>query len=188
MQKPSEIIHSQQATGLTTLSKGVILKEQDSKEVIKAIAYLLNRLGKLFLIPGWSEENAVILAEWVFDNYKFEALETVTECLRNPPETYDENGRKESNWRLTPDRIQKWMEVKLESVAAAREREHQQTKQDFKEKLPDVDYESFKKRIEDGTALKDPKPEHWKDDAGYNQFKAERIKKQILNNPPKAVK
>src|SRR5690242_6503034 len=108
MQKPSEIIRSHQQTGLAILSKDVILKEQDPKEVTKHIAILLNRLGKLYLIPGFTEENAVILAEWVYDNYKFEELKIVTRCLNNPPTTKDEQGRTETNWRLTPDRIQKW--------------------------------------------------------------------------------
>lgn len=183
MQKPSELIHSQQQTGLTTLSKGVILKEQpDSKEVIKLIAYQLNRLGKLYLIPNFTEEHAVILSEWVYDNYKFDTLDTVIDCLKNPPETYDEHGNKENNWRLTPDRIQKWMAVKLETVAIQRESEHNKTKQIGVEPLPKVDYESFKKRLAEGTALKDQRAAAWYEDPEYQKFKAERMKKQILEN------
>lgn len=185
MQKPSELIHSQQQTGLTTLSKGVILKEQpDSVEVIKVIAHNLNRLGKLYLIPNFSEENAVILAEWVYDNYKFESLETVIECLKNPPETFDEHGNKENNWRLTPDRIQKWMAVKLETVAIQREAEHNKTKQLGMDPLPKVDYDSFRKRLEEGTALKDNKPAPWYEEDGYQKFKAERMKQQALEKGP----
>lgn len=189
MQKPSELIHSHQQTGLTTLSKGVILKEQpDSVEVIKVIAHNLNRLGKLYLIPNFSEENAVILAEWVYDNYKFESLETVIECLKNPPETFDEHGNKENNWRLTPDRIQKWMAVKLETVSIQRETEHNKTKQIGIEPLPKVDYESFKQRLAEGTALKEHKPAAWYEDPEYQKFKAERMKAQVLKTGPESEK
>jgi hypothetical protein len=160
------------------LSKSAILKEQDSKEVIKHIAGLLDRLGKLYLIPGWTLEHAVILSEWVFDNYKFEELETVTKCLNNPPQTLDENGKIENNWRLTPDRIQKWMSVQLDKVAAERENDLKKYKQLGTEVLPSVDYESYKKRIAEGTALQDEHKGHWSQDPKYLELKAERYKKQ----------
>jgi len=173
MQKQSEVIRSQQQTGLAILSKGVILKEQDSKEVIKHLALLLNRLGKLYLIPGWSEENAVILAEWVFDNYKYEQLEVVTKCLNNPPQTPD------NNWRLTPDLIQKWMKIELEKVAEERENENKKLKEDFKDPLPNIDYASYAKRIEEGKALNEDKPKHWSQDEGYQKFRNERLQKSL---------
>lgn len=173
MQKQSEVIRSHQQTGLAILSKDVILKEQDSKEVIKHLALLLNRLGKLYLIPGWTEENAVILAEWVYDNYKFEQLSVVTKCLNNPPHT------SENNWRLTPDLIQKWMAIELEKVALKLEEENEQYKQSFKEPLPNIDYESFKQRIENGTALQDEKKKGF-NDPEYQKFKAERMRTQTL--------
>lgn len=183
MQKPSEITHSRQQTGLAILSKDVILKEQDPKEVTKHIAVLLNRLGKLYLIPGFTEENAVILAEWVYENYKFEELKIVTRCLNNPPTTHDEQGRIETNWRLTPDRIQKWMVIELEKIAAERERENEKYKEQFKEPLPDINYDAYKKRIASGEALKDePKTTGTGfDDPEYVKFKLERMKAKIKN-------
>lgn len=154
------------------MSKDVILKEQDSKEVIKHLALLLNRLGKLYLIPGWNEENAVILAEWVYDNYKFEQLSVVTKCLNNPPHT------EENNWRLTPDLIQKWMAIELEKVAQQREEENKKYKDQFKEPLPEINYDSFKKRIENGTALQDEKKKGWQDPE-YLKFKEERMRQNL---------
>lgn len=158
-----------------TLSKDVILKEQDRNEVIKRIAYAVNRLGKLFQVPNWSEENAVILAEWVFDNYKFESLESVEGVLKNPPIGSD------NTWRLTPDTIQKWMSVQLEKEAIKREKENEKLKQDFKEELPVVDYEKFKMRLAKGEALKEPTAAEKSGftDEGYRKFKEERLRKQI---------
>lgn len=181
MSQQSEVTRSQSQTGLVTLSKDVILKEQDHKEVIKRIALALRRLGTLFQVPGFSDENAVILAEWVYDNYKFESLEAVEECLRNPPDTFDENGKKEINWRLTPDRIKQWMSVQLEKEAIKREKENEKLKQDFKEELPVVDYEKFKARLAKGEALKEPTAAEKSGftDEGYLKFKAERLRKQI---------
>jgi hypothetical protein len=183
MSTPSEITRSQQQTGLQKLSESVILKEQNRESVIIFVAQLINRLGKLYQIPGSSDEHSVILAEWVYDNYKFESLEAVKECLRNPPETFDEQGRKENNWRLTPDRIQKWMTVILEREAIKREKENEKLKLDFKDELPMIDYESYKKRIENGEALRyEPKIEQQAANAGfmdegYLKFKKERLKK-----------
>lgn len=141
---------------------------------------MLNRLGKLYLIPGWTEENAVILAEWVYDNYKFEQLSVVTKCLNNPPATTDENGRVENNWRLTPDRIQKWMSIHLESISVKLEEENKLYKETFKEPLPEINYESFKQRIENGTALQDEKKTGF-NDPEYLKFKEERFKKSLDN-------
>ena len=183
MSTQSEITRSQQQTGLAKLSESVILREQDKESVLIFIAGLLQRLGKLYQIPGFSDEGAVILAEWIFDNYKFESLEAVKECLKNPPETFDEQGRRETNWRLTPDRIQKWMAVQLEKEAIKREKENEKLKLDFKEELPMIDYEAYKLRIEKGEALRDePKIEQQAAsagfmDEGYLKFKAERAKK-----------
>jgi len=169
------------------LSKDVILKEQpDRLEVIKTIAGVIDRLGKLYLIPGWTQENAVILAEWVFDNYKYEALEDVISCLKNPPQTTDEHGRIESNWRLTPDRIQKWMAVQLEKTAMQRESEHNKVKNSFKEPIPDIDYKAYAKRIEEGKALQDDKSKLWYEDPEYKKFKAERMQQQLIQNKPVA--
>jgi hypothetical protein len=177
MQQQLEPIRSQQQTGLTTLSKDVILKEQDRNEVIKRVAHAVNRLGKLFQVPGWSEESAVILSEWIYDNYKYESLEAVELCLTNPPIGND------PTWRLTPDTIQKWMAVQLEKEAIKREKENEKLKLDFKEELPLIDYEAYKLRIEKGEALRDePKIEQQAANAGfmdegYLKFKAERAKK-----------
>lgn len=185
MSQQSEVTRSQSQTGLAILSKDVILKEQDPKEVTKHIAVLLNRLGKLYLIPGFTEEHAVILAEWVFDNYQYEELKIVTKCLNNPPTTHDEQGRVESNWRLTPDRIQKWMQIELERLAEEREKENKKFKEQFKEPIPDIDYEAYKKRIASGQALQDEPKKTGFEDPEYLKFKAERMK--AMTEKPKEV-
>lgn len=130
----------------------IILAEQpDKKEVIKTIAKLLQRLSKLYQLPNWSEENAVILAEWVFDTYRYDSMDDLIECLSKPPQTYDEHGNIESNWRLTPDRIQKWMSVQLEKTAIKRENHRQPS---ALEMLPDDKL----KEIQEAILQSDVKP------------------------------
>lgn len=139
------------------------------------------------MVPGFTEEHAVILAEWVYDNYQFECLEAVEVCLQNPPQTLDEHGRVENNWRLTPDRIQKWMAIQLEKEAIAREKEHAKFKEQHKEELSVVDYASFNKRLYEGKALQDPVKQTGFENPEYLAYKAERMRKQALQNPPDAT-
>lgn len=129
--------------GLTKLSKtDLVLAEQDKGQSIKLISYLLQRLSKLYQLNNWTEENAVFLAEWIYDNYKFDSLDDVITCLRNPPHT------ESKQWRLTPDTVKEWMAVILEARADKRETEVKKMKEEFKEPLPDVDYQAFKTKIE----------------------------------------
>lgn len=143
------------------------------------------RLAKLYQVPNFDTENAVYLSEWTYDNYQWEDLETITGVLTNPPTTQDERGNTETNWRITPDRIQRWMAVVLDQKAAQREAEHNKIKSASKEKLPDVDYEGFKKRLAEGTALNEIKSDPWlKGDDAYNKFRAQRFKQQIEKEKP----
>jgi hypothetical protein len=182
-----EPIPSPQQAALTILSTSVILKEQDQKEATKHIAKLLQRLSKLYQINNWTEENAVFLAEWIIDNYKYEELSMIENVLRNPPKIKNHHGDIESNWRLTPDTIAKWMSIALENAATERERSQEAFKLAEKnvQPLSIVDYDAFRKRLAEGTALKDPAPEHWSKEEAYLKFKAERAQKLILENPPK---
>jgi len=93
----------------------LILKEQDERTVIKDLALRLLNVAKLFTID-YSEESAVLLAQWVYNNYRYELLETVQKVLSNPPKTG------ERVWRLTPDTITDWMAIELEAQAKERER------------------------------------------------------------------
>lgn len=123
----------------------VLAEQPDKKKVIKIIAHLLQRLAKLYQLPNWTEDNAVTLSEWVYDNYRYDSLQDVMECLKNPPPTG------QINWRLTPDTIRTWMEIQLEKTAAKREKEIS----DMKARelgtgpIENVDYESFKQRVPD---------------------------------------
>ena len=99
------------------MSPGIILREQKDKGAqIAFIASLLLRNVRLYQIQGFDEENAVNLAEWVLEKYQYEPLEIIISCLETPPAT------KDRNWRLTPDTIAAWMKIKLEEVAAEREK------------------------------------------------------------------
>lgn len=149
---------------------GVIIKNQPNQEdVLRHVSRLAHRLGRLYLIPNWTEENAVLLAEWIVEKYKYEEIQIVTRVLNNPPTTGDKT------WRLTPDVIQEWMTIELEKVAAKREERHNMQKLNSSEPVADIDYESFKKRIEQG-CLNDPEKSK---DQKYEEFKTEYLKKRL---------
>ena len=124
---------------------------------------LLQRLSKLYQIPNWTEENAVILTEWIHENYKFETLDTIIQVLTNPPNT----GQK--NWRLTPDTIQEWMAIQLEKEAEEREKEHEKKKLQAKEEIifPDVDFAKVIK----GTWLDRTIQEQKRKENEFNEFR-----------------
>jgi hypothetical protein len=162
------------------LSTGLILREQPDKvAAITHIALLIDRVAKLWQMQNWTQENSVMLAEWTFETYSCEPLEVITGCLKNPPVSA------EKTWRLTPEVIAQWMTGTLEKEAIAREKEHQRLKDEFKTELPNVNYESFKKRLAEGTALSDDKrkTERWTQDEAYQKFKAERMLK-MREQPP----
>jgi len=145
------------------------------------------------MIPGWTEDNSVLLAEWTLDNYGHEDIETITKCLSDPPLTKTETGITDTNWRLTPDRVQKWMAIVIEQESIAREKEHDRLKKIEKdswvEPVKDVNYAEYLKRVEDGTHLREVKSDPWlKGDDAYSRFKAQRAQKEALNNPPKDQK
>lgn len=110
-----------------------------------------------------------MLAEWIYDNYKFEALDDVITCLKNPPST----GSK--NWRLTPDTIQEWMTIILEKRAEQREAEVKKLKEDFKEPLPEIDYDKFKAKIETEGIPGEKKRET---NSEYEKFRMEYLTKK----------
>jgi len=78
----------------------------------------------LYQIPNWGAKNAILLSEWIMENYKFETLETIKACLKNPPVTG------EKNWRLTPDTIREWFSIELEAQAERLEQEHSKRKEE----------------------------------------------------------
>lgn len=115
-QAPSEL-----ETALRSISVTKILKEQDEAAVITIIASQLKRLIRLYQIPNVAG-NEVELADWIYENYKYEEFALVYSVLKNPPATDDKN------WRLTPDTIRTWMAQELENAAVQRENEHQRMK------------------------------------------------------------
>lgn len=152
----------------------VIRAQEDKPAVMRHIAELLQRLARLYAVPDFKLETAVDLAEWIMEAYNCEPLELITKVLRNPPAT------DKPNWRLTPDTIRLWMADALEKQAEEFERQHEKQKKLGNEELPNVDYESFKHRLEAGDALQEPK----KVDEGYNAYKSERARQIALQNKP----
>jgi len=106
------------------LPQRVINEQPDKLSVQKEIAALLERVVMLYQIPNWGAKNAILLSEWIMDNYKFETLETIKVCLKNPPVTG------EKNWRLTPDTIREWFAIELEAQAERLEQEHSKRKEE----------------------------------------------------------
>jgi len=170
-----------QNQGLMKLSRtDMVLAEQDKAQSIKLISYLLQRLSKLYQLPNWTEENAVFLAEWIYDNYKYDSLDDVITCLRNPPHTDNKQ------WRLTPDTIREWMGLVLVAKAEQRENENEKMKAAFKDKLEVIDYEAFKVKIEnEGLPGEKQRPQ----DEDYEKFRAkyltEKMKNSTEDNPQK---
>lgn len=81
----------------------------------------------MYQVPNFDEESAFILVEWLLDEYKYEPIEVVIDCLTHPPHTG------EKNWRLTPDTIRGWMAIALEKEAERKEREHDKAKSEYRE-------------------------------------------------------
>ena len=71
----------------------------------------------MYQIKDFGPQNALLLSEWIYENYKYEQLESITRCLENPP------ALDEKIWRLTPDVIQSWFMAYLDKLSNARERE-----------------------------------------------------------------
>ena len=102
------------------MKAGVIVREQPNKQALIAqICARLLRLVKLYQIPNFDEEAAVLLAEDTLERFQYEPIETILKCLDTPPSTG------EKNWRLTPDTINTWMQLTLEKDAEDRERINQ---------------------------------------------------------------
>lgn len=158
--------------GLTKLSRtDMVLADQDKGQSIKLISYLLQRLSKLYQLSNWTEDNAVFLAEWIYDNYRYDSLDDVIGCLRNPPHTENKQ------WRLTPDTVKEWMKIILDTSAEKREHENKKMKEAFKEPLADVDYEAFKAKIEK-EGFSEKKPIKNTATSGYKYFQVKNI--QVL--------
>lgn len=159
---------------MTKLSISKIIREQpDKTETNKFIARLLQRLGKLYQIPNWSEENAVMLAQWIVDSYPYESLDSIQECLYTPPKT----GQK--NWRLTPDTIQEWMALQLEKEAIKREKQHNKLKLEESTQpinLPDFD-QLFK-----GTWYTEAKRE-----VEFNQERYDQVKQDLYDKRSRTI-
>lgn len=180
MQQQSNIVHSQNQTGLTKLSgtnTDLILREQpDKTQAISHIAHLIDRVAMLWLIPNWTIENSVALAEWTFETYQYDKFEIVCRCLKTPPITPEVK-----TWRLTPEIISGWMVVFLEKEVIEREKENQKLKESFKEELPEVDYEAFKKRVTNGI-LNDVKPSSGFDNPKYKEYRQQYLLERQKEN------
>jgi hypothetical protein len=99
-----------------SLKPDTVIREQSKSEVVTELAKQLAVLAALYNIKDYTAVNASVLAEWIYETYQYEQLETVYKCLRNPPVT------DERIWRLTPDVIRSWMLVYLDRAALEREK------------------------------------------------------------------
>lgn len=113
---------------MKSISVSVILKEQDEAAVITVIVAQLKKLIRLYQIPNIAPGADIELADWIYDNYKYEEFALVYSVLKNPPAIYDDSGNEKTNWRLTPDTVRAWMKSELEKAAVQRENEHQRLK------------------------------------------------------------
>ena len=151
----------------------LVIREQPNKvETIAQISSMLNQLAKLYQVPNFDGENAVLLANWIINKYQYEPLSVVLDCLINPPATG------EKNWRLTPDTIEQWLTIRLEEQAEKREKEYQKEKQRLRElestmpsNFPDFD------KLLAGTWFSKAKQEEEFDEQEYK-----KIKEQFLNS------
>ena len=179
MENEKQELSKMGSTALTLSSSGsVILREQENKEATVAeIAKMLHRLAKLFQIPNWDGENAVLLAKWIIDKYQYEPLDVVLDCLINPPSTSDKN------WRLTPDTIQAWFAIRLDEQAVKREKEYQKEKDRLKSLeavVPEKNWPDFDKLLK-GTWFEDAQKGKDKE-LEYQKIKEDYIKSRT---PPK---
>lgn len=172
------------------MQAGVILKEQPKPDSVQLIADLLSRLARLYQIPNWTPLASVELAEWTYDNYKFEWPETIIKALTNPPAGSDRT------WRLTPDTITEWITKELEKLATQREIEAAKLKENLREELPGIDYKALQERIlKDGIPKDEPAKERVKsmfEDPEYlkakDAYMRERIKSGAADSPVEPTK
>lgn len=103
----------------SSLKPGTVLREQPNQSgTVHEICTLLKQIVKLYQIPNFDEINAVLLAEWIMDNYRNEQIETIIKCLSRPRMITNQR-----NWRLTPDTVQEWMVIEIEREAVEREKQ-----------------------------------------------------------------
>ena len=105
------------------IERSVILKEQpDSKDVLKKIVYLLKRIAKLYQIPNFDDENAVLLASWINETYKYDPFECIENALTYP------GPLDTASYRLTPDVVSEWIAIELDKRSNQLELEHKKNK------------------------------------------------------------
>lgn len=71
----------------------------------------LKSVALLFGIKDFADEQATLLATWIYDNYQYDQLSLIQKVLTNPP------ADKDAQWRLTPDTVARWMKIALERKA-----------------------------------------------------------------------
>lgn len=106
----------------------IVLAELPTEQVVTTIAGLLHDLAKLYQIQNWDISNSAHLGSWILRNYKYEQLQSIVDCLQNPPEIFNDKGEKERIWRLTPDTVRAWLAAHLDKLCDAREKEIEEQK------------------------------------------------------------
>ena len=102
------------------------LRQQPQQQTETEIMDCLLRLAKLYQIPNFDAESAVLLAEWVMDEYKHTHFEIVKQALTRPPLPKQSDNK---SWRLTPETIGDWIEVTRTRIIEDQQRKESEARQ-----------------------------------------------------------
>lgn len=135
----------------------------------KVLAVIRAAIEKCAISLGitMTEEAIAVLCYDLFDVYRNDSVEDIIECLkkgRRGVYGFGHNSRSNLNMIL----IHEWMVKHLEEKSEIREKELSKFKLIDKEPLKDVDYESYKKRVQE--KQKEPKRTNANENA-YQRYK-----------------
>lgn len=86
------------------------------------------RLAKLYQVQNFDASNAVLLAEWIKEEFKHKPLKLIIDTLNHPPVTFEE-GQVSRNWRLTPDTVYLWIDKRAKEAEESRQLERTRSEQ-----------------------------------------------------------
>ena len=113
------------------------ISKQDKVSVLREISTLIQHAAKLYQIPNFDEVNALILSEWVYDEYQHRNIELVQDALRKPPVIRDTDGKVIQVWRLTPDVLKQWIDQRSLEREEEKQRKESAKRQE-EDKWPEI--------------------------------------------------
>ena len=127
-----------------SLRPNTAIAKQDKVSVLGEISVMIQHAAKLYQIPNFDEANALILSEWVYDEYQHRDFELVQEALRKPSVIRDADGKVIQVWRLTPDILKQWIDQR--SLEREEEKQRKESlKRQAEMKMPEITPETEKK-------------------------------------------